>query len=109
MKSDGCYYPSVAYIGNGFDGDYWNKGRVLLGGFDDKLSKKSIPMGASVIVIDLKNSTLIDNLNDNPILHRGDNSLTSTAQDCEFGVASHDVYYHHSVKYYIHSGDRFIP
>ena len=82
---------------------------VPLVGFDDDLYKKSIPIGATVNIIDLRNGTLIAQLNKTILIHGGANSLLSIEQSHEFGLDVHDVDKSHGRKQYIHVGKRFIP
>ena len=59
----GCYYTSVAAIGNGFVEVSQTSKNVTLFGFDDDLSNKSISIGAVTTLIDLPNVTIIYHLN----------------------------------------------
>ena len=77
-------------------------------GFDDALSKKSIPIGASANAIYLPNGTLIYHIKNTPLLHGGANSLISTVQAREFGIVVHDVDKSCTGKVYIYTDNRSI-
>ena len=72
LMSDVCADTSVADIGNGFFKVSRTAINVTLVGFDDDLSKKSIPIEAASTDIDLQNVTIIDQINKTPLLHGGD-------------------------------------
>ena len=55
-------------------------------------------IGVDMDAIDLNNDTLIHQLDDNPLLNGGGNSLISTEQFHEVGVAAHYVANHHGGK-----------
>ena len=59
LIADGCADTSVADIENSFVEALRTAWMVPLVGFDDDLYKKSIPIGATVNIIDLRNGTLI--------------------------------------------------
>ena len=82
---------------------------VPLVGFDDDLYKKSIPIGATVNIIDLRNGTLIAKMKKTPLLHVGDNTLILIAQACECAVSIYDYAKHNGGKYYIHDNNQVIP
>ena len=80
----GCLDTRVSSIGTTSVEVLQTKRKLTLVGFDYNLSKKSIPIKASIMSIDLQNDTIIDNMNNNSLLCGGANYLISTAQDREF-------------------------
>ena len=106
--ADGCSDTSVAAIVNGFVEILREKRKITLVGFDDDLSKKSIPIGSAVAVVYLPNGTLIANLKNTPLLHGGSNSLLLKAK-ARFFVAIHADTKSHGDIQYIHSDNLVIP
>ena len=77
-------------------------------GFDYDLSKKYIPIGSAADAIDLPNGAIIANLNDNPLLHRGDNYLLYKPHERWFGASVHAVSTCHGGRQYTHADRRVI-
>ena len=105
----GCVDTSVADIENGFVEVLWTAQKLTLVGFDYYLYKKSIPIGSSTTAIDLPDCTLIDHLNNTPLLHGGAHSLILIEQARQSSAAVHDVAHFHGGKQYTHADNWVIP
>ena len=80
IMSYGCYETNVLAIVFFVVEVTWTKRKFTLFGFDDKISKISIPIGTALTAIDFTNDTIIFQLNENPLSHGGANDLILTAQ-----------------------------
>ena len=82
---------SVIAIGNSFVEVLWAAQNFALIIFDDDLSNKSIPIGASASAIDSPYGTLVAHLNKIPLIYGGANYLLLTPHPREFDVSIHGV------------------
>ena len=69
IMADCCDDISVAETRNDFVEVSWTERKVALSGFDDYISKKYIPISAATTSMELPNSTIISQMNNNPIIH----------------------------------------
>ena len=109
LMADGCADTCIAAIGNGFTEVSRTERTITLVGFDADLTKKDIPIGSAVTVIDLPRGPVAIQLNETPLLENGSNSLLSTAQAREFGVIVDDVAIRHGGKQHIQADNLIIP
>ena len=77
--------------------------KSTLVGINHDHSRKVILIVSNATSIDLPNCNIIDQMYKTPLLHVGSNSLISTSQAYEFGVAVNDVDKIHSGKWYTHA------
>ena len=106
--SYGWYETNVLAIVFFFVEVTWTKRKFTLVGFDDKISKISIPIGTALTAIDFTNDTIIFQLNENPLSHGGANDLILTAQGRQFGLFLHGVAKCHVYNQHTHDGNRVI-
>ena len=83
--------------------------KVTLVGFDDDLSKKSIPIVYAATAIYLPHDILIAHLNKTPLLHGSANPLLYKSQAFQFVLSIRDVFRCYGGKQYIHPDNQVVP
>ena len=107
--ADGCANTCIAAIGKDITEVSSTQRTINLVGFDSDLTKKNIPIGSAVTVVDLSKGPIAIQLNETPLLENGSNSLLSTAQACEFVIIVDDVATCHGSKQHIEADNLIIP
>ena len=87
---DICVNTNGAFFGNALVEFVRNDKKATLVGFDDYIFNKFIRVASDTTSVDLYDGTIIDQMNNIPIPHKGYKPFISTPQACDFVV---DVHY----------------